>query len=410
MTPFLPSLREDYFYFVMRVKQKEVTFWDRLGRPFLPFSAGAWALVGLFLIVLALTLWVAGAELNLAQEAQDHWYEYQWYTRLGFIAATIITDFLLGELTTRRPHRKQSLEWPFRVFSLAFSFFMLVTISSYTASLASLLVIENQNNNEFNNIEEAIAKHTRICMPTTLKSTFLKLYPRGLFIGVDDELDMPRTLYSGGCRAMVMSLTILQQVHGGKVKERDCNTNFTNETMVIGFASSAVSGATENHCKFDIEGNDRNDCELIRAGDILYTAPLSFPVQGRLLHSLSWGVAAETSKGSFQVAKRNNSVDYESCDGLTDSGEVKLREEGGLTFEELSGTIVIAILIAAAGCAQKLYQELVRTFERIRKSSARTGTSGIQSEQVQHTTSQDVLIGKQHSLRSEKELRGDDQA
>eukprot|EP00439_Symbiodinium_sp_Y106_P011320 s7284_g1.t1 len=181
LVTFLPALRNDRFYLVVpkaQGAQSGVSLWARLERPFLPFTLDAWMAVSGFLCAMSLLLYLrqlceTGCEFdgknkctgNIVSFLQSLF--YVWH------------DFLLGQSSMdvdNGPVRK--------IFSLALAFFILITLASYTASLASLLVVKNQASGGVESIEEAIKSGMTICTGTALLPTVTTVYPRGKFLGV----------------------------------------------------------------------------------------------------------------------------------------------------------------------------------------------------------------------------------
>jgi len=341
LTAFLPSLREDYFYFVTRRIRKQVTFADRVQRPFLPFTTGAWFLVVVFLIGLAVVLWKLMRDFKVLDGSDEPcpWSAWHGLKDLGFIIVLVLMDFMSRELTTVKksttkgaPRTVDTLPprgmWGFKVFSLAFSFFVLVCLSSYTAYLASLLVIQNNDNVAFKSLDDAIAKDVKICVPGVLRRTFSKKFPRGKFIPVENIEDLPKALLSKNCSGIVTSYEQLKMMHSGKTKAADCK-NATEEIME----------------REEICGEARDDCDFNRVGDILHTVPLSLPVSDRLMQSLSWGVIHGHDNGLYAQLIVNNS------DNMPTSrcGDVQEEREGGLYWEDLVGAIFVAFLVMCVG-------------------------------------------------------------
>ncbi len=227
-------------------------------------------------------------------------------------------------------------------------------LSGYTAYLASLLVIQNNDNVAFKSIDDAIAKDVKICVPGVLLRTFSKKFPRGKFIAVGNIEHLPKALLSKNCSGIVTSYEQLKMMHSGRIKEADCGKN----------APEQIEG---------ICGEARDDCDFNRVGDILHTVPISFPVSERLMRSLSWAVIHGHDKGLYAQFIENNSdvIPRSQCGDLQEERETRLTplvflyslgfvrckktscffppEAAGLNSGDLVGAIFVAFLIMCLG-------------------------------------------------------------
>lgn len=188
-----------------------------------------------------------------------------------------------------------------RLFRMAFSFFILVTLVSYTASLASMLVIVPPDTGEYQNIDEAIDRHARICVPDIVKPAFEGIYPGANFVeGQFNKLH--HMLERGECTAMVVTQDIFDQIQGGFLGETDTANETGNEA-----GSGNISGQ-------ETKGNAY--CDLFRVGDVLYTLPVSFPISQRFVYILSWAVTYAQEGGWFEkeIAQHADIFPERLCD------------------------------------------------------------------------------------------------
>ena len=218
---FVPPLRQDYFYLVVPRKIEGVAFWTRLKGPFLPFTPAAWAGIVAFLCLMSLLLWlvrVCEDEHDELGSSNSCRVRCSWRMgELGRMVFHVFHDFLLGQssiLVEKGPVRK--------LFSTALAFFILIVLASYTASLASILVIQRQNVGTINSINEAIAQDVPICVPSVLLSTFSYVFPRASFVESLESRNGPRLLYSGACSALILSQATLDNMYAGQIREHDC--------------------------------------------------------------------------------------------------------------------------------------------------------------------------------------------
>lgn len=315
---FLPALRQDFFYLVVPREIEEVTFMTRLLTPFKPFAVDGWLGICAFLCGMASLLWLL------------HFIENGWqgcdYTVAGWLRFqfAIWHDFLLGGGNIEVEKGPV-----YKLLHLSFAFFILVTLASYTASLASLLVVQAEAKGTVGNIEEAIAQGYRICAPAALVDTFKTVFG-DVFVPHDDYMAGPRNFYAGNCEAMVLSQDLMDRVHAGLIKEKDCAE-----------VANGLS-AEEGRCDSDHQGLARNDCNFIRAGDPVWNIPLSFPIAERLSHPVSWAFIRAKTSGVMEERIEANAGLFPSsiCDVETRT------EEEGLTLGDLSGMIFISLFVA----------------------------------------------------------------
>ncbi|CAJ1420381.1 unnamed protein product, partial [Effrenium voratum] len=214
LTTFLPALRQDYFYLVVPTKVEEVTFWTRLVRPFSPFAAEAWLGIAAFLLGMSFILWIM--QIRMQPECCSGGVR-EVGTEFGRSCFTIWHDFLLGQ-SSAPVERGPGV----RLVSFGFAFFVLVTLASYTASLASLLVVQRSAVGTIANIDEAIERQVKICVPGVLYDTFQNVFPRAKWVNAGLLEHLPRQLYSGTCQAIIASQDTVDNMHAGKIEELDC--------------------------------------------------------------------------------------------------------------------------------------------------------------------------------------------
>eukprot|EP00439_Symbiodinium_sp_Y106_P060667 s4361_g9.t1 len=260
LVTFLPAVRQDFFYLVVAKVQtsQQITLVDGLSYPFRPFTPGAWAGIVAILCIMSLLFW-----FEQLYETGCHG-DYKTLLRSNVVAILrsyfeVWHDFLLQQSSmnvSTRPVRQ--------IFGLGLAFFILITLASYTANLASLLVVSSASAGTVNSIEDAIHANMDIC--------------------VDIE-HAARNFHAGNCQAMVLSEDVINSLFAGKVRDADCQVP-----------------ESEGFC-----GDPLRDCNFIRVGGLLWSVPLSFPINERMAHSLSWAFTAAITRGVFEDMKKINS-------------------------------------------------------------------------------------------------------
>jgi hypothetical protein len=230
---------------------------------------------------------------------------------------------------------------------LAFAFFILVMITSYTASLASQLVVQREAVGAISSITEAIDQGIPICAPKAVLDTLGRLYPRATFVPSISHQPSPRMLYEGMCSAAIMTQDVIDSMLAGNLKEADC------KAVADGDFTEA-----EGHCKEGFPGRPRNDCEFMRVGDILFSIPIGYPVSDRLIHSVSWAFTRQLLQGSMeeQIKLNEEFFPQSRCDAKEQV------EEDGLTIKDTFGAIMVSSIFLAIAMALLLFEMALRTF------------------------------------------------
>ena len=282
LASFLPAVRQDHFYLVVPKKMEVVTIWSLLQKPFQPFTADGWLGVAAVLIGMAVLHWL----LELSEEGMEGNWRSQcsWSLALALrFQFTMWHDFFQGGSSLEI---KKGAAYKF--FSLAFSFFLLVTLASYTASLASMLVVRHQAVGTISSIEHAVSQQARVCIPSVLLQTFRNVYPHAIFVTIDGMEFGARSMHAGRCEALVLSEYYIDMMHADKIRQKDCH--------------DVENGVPEEvaRCEADFRGNKRDDCNLLRVGGLLWSVPLSFPVSDKIAHSMGWAVTTTLSAGLME--------------------------------------------------------------------------------------------------------------
>jgi hypothetical protein len=343
---FTPALKYDHFYLVTRKQMVEDSIWVMLGRPFLPFSQAAWCAVVGYIIGMSVILWMMKMHAQGRQQFQAGGNKVSTLSKWGLkeMCSTLFDmwhNFLQGS-SIEAGDGAEGETGAHRIFRIAFAFFVLVILASYTASLASMLVTEKRMKAKIPNIEAAVTQGITVCLPSALVPPMEKVYPQGKFVDAKYVEWMPRSMYSGMCGAGLFTQGAIDYMHAGNIQEDDCNA-------VNGGSCYHCEGSLspeEAHCEQGFEGRKRQDCDFIRTGEIVFTVPVAFPISARLQQSVSWGITKKLMDGSWEDIKRKNKPEFpvSKCESLMDD-----EEEEGLKLKDLSGTLFISVGLAVLG-------------------------------------------------------------
>ena len=176
MAPFVESFQDDRLYLATRVvgTNGQMSVWDMLSRPFLPFSWEVWLMLLAVVVVGAFAhAWLEELHLDdrfTPQEPLTVW------ERIRNSVYFMCLSFFAGGTQSRSP--PLPLTPAPQILFTGFSFFILVVISSYTANLVSFLVATKTSTTQIVSLEDAVLKGVQICGPAQLEQRLLAMHPR----------------------------------------------------------------------------------------------------------------------------------------------------------------------------------------------------------------------------------------
>eukprot|EP00961_Rhodomonas_salina_P279514 3775761-Rhodomonas_salina.1 len=321
LTNFLPAIRVDNFYLVVFEKNGETTFIEMLANPFKPFTPAAWGLIVAGIVT------AAGAMLIIDYEDEEQYpYESSSFVwRIGKAFYIGMFSLMAGEsnFTT------SSL--PSKVLSLGFQLFLVIVMASYTANLASLLVVANVATG-VNSIQGAIDAGYTVCIPVAANQSITQVYPSlKTYVFGGSTTDYARHMWAKKCDAAIIHLKRIDEAHRLTIQEADCKAvadgKFTEE---------------ESPCV------GRDDCLLARVGDPVVVMPVAFPIRPddpAMLTAMSWAVTDASNAGKWDAAVKNNAqlVPPSRCiKTAVNSASIDWDGFGGTSFF-MAITIVVAL-------------------------------------------------------------------
>jgi len=271
---------------------------DYLRKPFRPFSGELWGMILGFLVFNAAVYMATepadGVDFN-SPSASSRLSKSLYLSLLGFVSG--------GAGTSAR-------SVPARVATLGFGFFVLITLASYTANLASLLVLQ-ETNNAISSIHDCEERGLKVCVAQALVMEIQALHPDLRIEPVQWTDQVPQSIRDGRCAAGVMfELAILQ--------------------MFAGELAAAAGG----------EGDGQPECDLVQVGGLITTVPLSMPVATRWSHALGWATVQSTVQGRFEAtrARLADLWPQPRCDAEDAEGA----EDAALPLSSMYGTFLVA--------------------------------------------------------------------
>lgn len=232
MAAFSTELGADPMWLWVPRPSKDMRLSTLAFRMFEPFSAGLW----LTMVLVALAMSVVQAYVFQDEWREDGYDEWRVATgplqKLGVVIwqggslfARSGLDFMLGGI------EEYPRTTPKMIVTLGWSFFILISLSAYTANLAAFLTKQDGFSSYIGSMEQAATSRARVCVADAIYDQVAALYPRNTLVrAVNPGLDA--LVRSGGCDAFLESLTAAQ------LGERDvhrlvCDMNHVAVVLVL---------------------------------------------------------------------------------------------------------------------------------------------------------------------------------
>ena len=110
---------------------------------------------------------------------------------------------------------------PGRIAVLGFGWFLLITMASYTANLAAILV-EEKSNQGITGIDDAIKQKLAICCVPQIQAELMSVHPEAKLKLLKSVNAIVRGLNKGECGVGIMTDLQSRRFFSGEYNERDC--------------------------------------------------------------------------------------------------------------------------------------------------------------------------------------------
>ena len=323
-----PPFDSDNMYLIAPRKVTAEDFGTVLGKPFLPFKPDLWAAILVYIFLSALVTFVT-----------DLHNEEDFENQTSYLVRLIKSVYLnsLGYLTGGPANNACSV--PGRVATLGFGFFCMITLTTYTANLATLLVTSTKSN-AIGSIEQAIDARLKICVQSAIRTEIGSLYPTADFIESSDEHEMLALSHEGPgqkCNAFITSAKFWQRMSAGEFAVVDCELE----------AEGGPGPKVKDHflCKKGKEVDLRRDCDkFTMVGMILTSVPLSMPISPNFKDAFSARLREAKETGLYDAAlarAKDESQPVSACP----AGQEERDESGaeGAGVDSMLGTLVISV-------------------------------------------------------------------
>jgi len=174
-------------------------------------------------------------------------------------------------------------------------------------------------------IDEAIQDNLVICIPEAIHSTVSLNYPLGKFHEYGgSSRDFARLMHAGQCDAAVIHRKRIDELHAGWIHGADCEKVERGELT-----------EEEGRCETSVKGG-RDDCSMIKVGDVILSVPIAFPVHstGKLVTPMSVAITKAQNAGEWEAAVKENDELFPKtmCDDQFASGRVGKEAFAGVSF------------------------------------------------------------------------------
>lgn len=299
MSQFTTELYQDLFYLVT-AKEDTRSFSDFIKKPFEPFTPGVWALIIATLVVMSAAYvivegWTNEAEFPEKTVRGKFWISV-YYSVVSFVGASPV-------------HTPETL--PGRALSMGFGFFVLVTLASYTATLASFLVTDSFVG-EIDTINEGVRAGKKFCGMAAIQSNLFAQYPQltPLYTGMARAQDALDLMDDGGCDVAIIN---------------ELNWDFSQRGM-------------------GLESNEDRHCDKIRVGDVVLSIGIAMPVSPELHREVSYAVVKFDSERPYALDDsdaRNSFLDPYVCD----DNEIVSADDTAFGVYDMGGTVFLTVLV-----------------------------------------------------------------
>ena len=152
-----------------------------------PFTAELWGYIIVFVLFISATVTLITDNHNQADFVNDRapsrWMKAAWMNAMGFVSRSI---------------KNNPKSAPARVAAFGYGFFLLVTLQSYTAALASILVARTTSFG-VNSFKDVLDANKKICVLQAISTQMQALHPRGKFVQTGDWPEMFRDMNTMKC-------------------------------------------------------------------------------------------------------------------------------------------------------------------------------------------------------------------
>ena len=325
---FLYSYATDKMFLVATHSEDPPDLVDILKTPWLPFTADLWVVIVCYILFISAAVTLTTDSDNEGDfdnnRLLSRWIKACWLSGMGFVSRSI---------------KNNPKSTPARVAAFGYGFFLLVTLQSWTAALASILVARNAKYG-IRNFKDVLDRNAKVCCLEAISAQMMAVFPRGSYHIVSDRSEMHRDMILGKCDVGLVSEPDLPLLMSGYFNQDACARE---EAGQKGWEKGA-SG-----CERDANGQatTTRDCRRFRdTGDVVLQIPLSMPVQPMYGNALSVELLRYISTNKLGLSRDAHveKVTPSSACGVGGGKQKSAANEAQLGVEDMAGTILTAMI------------------------------------------------------------------
>jgi hypothetical protein len=223
---------------------------------------------------------------------------------------------------------------PARLACIGFGWFLLILMASYTANLASILVVKSTMENVVSSLDDAIKQRLQICIMSPILPEMGAIYPGINFVSTDGAAAVLRAMNKKECDVGILAANDIRRAMSGEFNEDDCKNSKYRDACI-----KDDSGKPE----------PTRDCSQWAAiGNPVLIMPLSLPITKSLHPSFTYTIQKMKTEGVLakfmrEETERLDNAKNSACPG--DGEGTGSTEDLQLSVAELAGTFIFAVLI-----------------------------------------------------------------
>ena len=140
---------------------------------FKPFTPAVWGVTVAFFFATAIFMWILEAGVDTVNENFSHENDQLWNISGFFMSLWLSFMGYVGG-----SHAHMATRWPSRLILLGYGFLLYITVSSYTANLASFMVNKASVPSLINSIADTGKKGVSVCVLDAMASLIHNFVPQ----------------------------------------------------------------------------------------------------------------------------------------------------------------------------------------------------------------------------------------
>ena len=341
---FLYSYASDKMFLIAPHSEDPPTAADILTKPWLPFTADLWVMIVCYVVLISAAVTLVTDSGNEGDFDNDRflarWLKASWLNAMGFVSRSI---------------KNNPKSTPARIAAFGYGFFLLVTLQSWTAALASILVARNAKYG-IRTFQDALDRNAKICCLEAISSQVMATYPRGSYVIVAGRAEMHRAMTLNECDVGLVSEPDITLLMSGYFNQDACE----KEDAGMPGWEKGKSG-----CERDDTGKPTTtrDCRRFRdTGDVVMQIPLSMPASPVISKAMSVETVRYISAGKFdrsRLTQIEKVMPMSAC-SVAGGKPKSAANEAQLGVDDMVGTMLTAMMFQVVALVLWVWEKYTR--------------------------------------------------